>query len=179
MFFKHCKYYIILKHFSCHKSTTVIFISPLLNAHKYKKVEKIMSIFTDSLYFQFHLLAFYSQRSGRRCWHFQGKRAKKLHYFFRFVLMTVVGIIVVVQHLLITYISFDFFSFTFRSRRIWIGSRYVSIIVDFSLHLIIMEIIFVGEGGRRRMADTDTDFDGFFAVCHFCLPTQNSSHTTY
>ena len=113
LFFKHCKYYIILKHFSCHKSTTVIFISPLLNAHKYKKVEKIMSIFTDSLYFQFHLLAFYSQRSGRRCWHFQGKRAKKLHYFFRFVLMTVVGIIVVVQHLLITYISFDFFFFHF------------------------------------------------------------------
>ena len=72
-----------------------------------------MSIFTDSLYFQFHLLAFYSQRSGRRCWHFQGKRAKKLHYFFRFVLMTVVGIIVVVQHLLITYISFDFFFFHF------------------------------------------------------------------
>ena len=30
---------------------------------------------------------------------------------------------------------------------------------------------------RRRM-DTDTDFDGFFAVCHFCLPTHKSSHTT-
>ena len=25
--------------------------------------------------------------------------------------------------------------------------------------------------------DTDTDFDGFFAVCHFCLP-HKSSHTT-
>jgi len=50
-----------------------------------------------------------------------------------------------------------------------------------------MEIIFVGvgregrwsdsSGGVNRRMDTDTDFDGFFAVCHFCLP-HKSSHTT-
>ena len=87
--------------------------------------------------FNFTFLHFYSQRSsGRRCWH-QGKRAKKLHFLF---LMTVVGIIVVVvlQHLLITYISFDllfYLSFwIFGRRRVSIVGRYVSIIVDFSLH---------------------------------------------
>jgi len=32
-------------------------------------------------------------------------------------------------------------------------------------------------GGVNRRMDTDTDFDGFFAVCHFCLP-HKSSHTT-
>lgn len=67
----------------------------------------------------------------------KGKGQKNCIFLF---LMTVVGIIVVVvlQHLLITYISFDllfFFLFEFFGRRrVSIVGRYVSIIVDFSLH---------------------------------------------
>ena len=148
-----------------------------------------MSIFTDSLYFQFHLLAFYSQRSGRRCWHFQGKRAKKLHYFFRFVLMTVVGIIVCSTTFTYYVHKFRFFFFHFSQSTHLDRQQVCKYYCGFQSALIIMEIIFVGSSWSAAVSKQedegwnigwtlDTDFDGFFAVCHFCLPTHKSSHTT-
>ena len=39
-----------------------------------------------------------------------------------------------------------------------------------------IQITMIGGMKYSGMDIVDTDFDGFFAVCHFCLPTQIFSH---